>query len=452
MNFKGGFSIKSKTSKLQSAPKRGFEKVEEEKERAEEIHEVDASGSIIGSGKPKTENAPLVIPCIKVNKWETGNGKRKSKVEHGADRSNKKQFVDEAQDEAVREIMADTNKFLEVQQNNKQTKQLNIPLMMVNQIPEGTETEEGPLKVDIRPESSNLDDYEAVPVDAFGLGMLRGMGWKQKEGIGKNRQAIEEVKVNVRPKGLGLGAIPVQKRKEQKQNGETALTMKIGALVKIIDGPYKDRYGKVIAMNGDLGRVTVKWALGKYGNPEEINEIFTEVVSQKEYGEKGKDISRKAREEYEKTQKKAEKENKERGSKEKKRKRSKDKNIQRPDGTKWVHLGLIVKYVAEKSSKHYLQKFEVREVESRSRILCRNLETDKEYEFHERDLQTVVPKNEGQVVMVLSGSLSGAFGKIISRNKEKERVMLELLNSSKDIERLNFDNVCQFNGSAADFS
>ena len=105
--------------------------------------------------------------------------------------------------------------------------------------------------------------------------------------------------------------------------------MKIGALVKIIDGPYKDRYGKVIAMNGDLGRVTVKWALGKFGNPEEINEIFTEVVSQKEYGEKGKDISRKAREEYEKAQKKAEKENKERGSKEKKRKRSKDKTLQR---------------------------------------------------------------------------------------------------------------------------
>ena len=124
-----------------------------------------------------------------------------------------------------------------------------------------------------------------------------------------------------------------------------------------------------------------------------------------------------------------------------------------------------MKYVAEKSSKHYLQKFEVREVESRSRIRCRNLETDKEYEFHERDLrksfptresritfrllcsllETVVPKNEGQVVMVLSGSLSGAFGKIISRNKEKERVMLELLNSSKDLERKKVNLIINYN-------
>lgn len=28
-------------------------------------------------------------------------------------------------------------------------------------------------------------DYEAVPVEAFGLAMLRGMGWSQGEGIGR---------------------------------------------------------------------------------------------------------------------------------------------------------------------------------------------------------------------------------------------------------------------------
>lgn len=28
-------------------------------------------------------------------------------------------------------------------------------------------------------------DYEAVPVEAYGLAMLRGMGWKPGEGIGR---------------------------------------------------------------------------------------------------------------------------------------------------------------------------------------------------------------------------------------------------------------------------
>ena len=52
-------------------------------------------------------------------------------------------------------------------------------------------------------------------IAAFGLGMLRGMGWKEEEGIGKTKQKIDEFKTTVRPKGLGLGAIPVQKKKEK---------------------------------------------------------------------------------------------------------------------------------------------------------------------------------------------------------------------------------------------
>ena len=53
--------------------------------------------------------------------------------------------------------------------------------------------------------------------------MLRGMGWKEKEGIGKNKQKIEEIRPTVRPKGLGLGAIPAAMKKaeirEENKNG-----------------------------------------------------------------------------------------------------------------------------------------------------------------------------------------------------------------------------------------
>lgn len=28
-------------------------------------------------------------------------------------------------------------------------------------------------------------DYERVPVEAYGLAMLKGMGWKKEEGIGR---------------------------------------------------------------------------------------------------------------------------------------------------------------------------------------------------------------------------------------------------------------------------
>lgn len=66
--------------------------------------------------------------------------------------------------------------------------------------------------------------------------------------------------------------------------------------------------------------------------------------------------------------------------------------------------------------------------------------------------ETVVPKNEGQIIMVLKGSLSGTFGRVIERQKEKDRVMVELFNENKDVERIDFDNVCQFNGTISDFT
>lgn len=51
---------------------------------------------------------------------------------------------------------------------------------------------------------STTEDYENIPVEAFGLAMVRGMGWdpKSKEGT-----AVHEPKV--RPQLLGLGATPM---------------------------------------------------------------------------------------------------------------------------------------------------------------------------------------------------------------------------------------------------
>lgn len=49
------------------------------------------------------------------------------------------------------------------------------------QVPDGFETDEK-ISTDIRPDESTLDDYESVPIEQFGLAILRGMGWKDGEG------------------------------------------------------------------------------------------------------------------------------------------------------------------------------------------------------------------------------------------------------------------------------
>lgn len=35
---------------------------------------------------------------------------------------------------------------------------------------------------------STLDDYNSIPISDFGMAMLRGMGWTESSGIGKNNQ------------------------------------------------------------------------------------------------------------------------------------------------------------------------------------------------------------------------------------------------------------------------
>lgn len=58
-----------------------------------------------------------------------------------------------------------------------------------------------------RPDSAGLDDYARVPVEEFGLGMLRGMGWKEGEVVGKNKNQISKPRsVERRPALLGIGA------------------------------------------------------------------------------------------------------------------------------------------------------------------------------------------------------------------------------------------------------
>lgn len=37
---------------------------------------------------------------------------------------------------------------------------------------------------------AGLDAYEAMPVEAFGEAMMRGMGWQEGKSVGKNAKAV----------------------------------------------------------------------------------------------------------------------------------------------------------------------------------------------------------------------------------------------------------------------
>lgn len=65
---------------------------------------------------------------------------------------------------------------------------------------------------------ASLDAYEAMPVEAFGEAMMRGMGWQEGKGVGRHPdKVVEAVEFVARPPQLGLGAAPALAPKKEKK-------------------------------------------------------------------------------------------------------------------------------------------------------------------------------------------------------------------------------------------
>ena len=93
-------------------------------------------------------------------------------------------------------------------------------------------------------------NYEEVPIESFGKAMLRGMGWQEGKGIGKNGEVVNPVNAVLRPKGMGLGADrsvveQLKAQKSGKSGKQEKLEMKAGAYCIITSGKHENYYGQV---------------------------------------------------------------------------------------------------------------------------------------------------------------------------------------------------------------
>ncbi|KAL2852874.1 DExH-box splicing factor binding site-domain-containing protein [Aspergillus pseudoustus] len=80
---------------------------------------------------------------------------------------------------------------------------------------DGPQNETKSFRADVaaRPESASLDKYNAIPVEEFGAALLRGMGWKEGQTVGKGKYGgADPARANTphvparRPGFLGIGA------------------------------------------------------------------------------------------------------------------------------------------------------------------------------------------------------------------------------------------------------
>ncbi|KAI4460391.1 g patch and kow-containing [Holotrichia oblita] len=148
---------------------------------------------------------------------------------------------------------------------------------------------------------STLDDYNNIPINDFGMAMLRGMGWSESSGIGKNnQQAVATVEPELRPKGMGLGANKMINAKKnlvkvnEEQDGDLQLVR--GGCAKIIAGSNKGKYCEVMSWDDESGRIIVKTTIEQ--NILSLNEFLVIPVSKEEYQKNGRILNNAKYEEY----------------------------------------------------------------------------------------------------------------------------------------------------------
>lgn len=192
---------------------------------------------------------------------------------------------------ATREVIRDAKMKLQ-QTDSKHHKTFVVPMKKEDELPLDGEKE------------STLTDYENVPVGDFGLAMLRGMGWKEGIGIGKNpsKAAVTQAP-ELRPKGLGLGANPASSDQQQPvcdKDGKV-LILKRGSYAKVVAGSKKGTYCEVQGLDDEAGRVIVKTSL-----KDEIltlNEFMLVAITKDEYSKNSKVINSAKFEEYKEMEK-----------------------------------------------------------------------------------------------------------------------------------------------------
>ncbi|KAB0798407.1 hypothetical protein PPYR_09400 [Photinus pyralis] len=299
-------------SKLSKKPNI-FGKPPEKQQRVELIECLESQTIKIKNDK-KEVKGPLIIPMVQstTNILDRRKNLNLDKIEPINEKPDSELTVDEL---AARELIREA-------QNSsiqKTSKVFVLPNVATNTIEiEGKE-------------ESTLEDYDTVPISDYGLAMLRGMGWTEGSGIGKNNKKIKMVEPALRPKGMGLGASQTYKDQKTKptldKNGKE-LTLCKGGFAKITDGKKKGCYCEVQGFDDQAGRIIVKTSLD--GLVLSLNEFLVSPVTKEEYDKSSKVINIVKYEEYKSKDRKPneheEKDTKQRSSHKYKKKSNRDRS------------------------------------------------------------------------------------------------------------------------------
>ncbi|KAF1758451.1 hypothetical protein GCK72_014909 [Caenorhabditis remanei] len=420
-------------------------------------------------------SAPAVVIDVDVDSDEE---REQDEMERAAKRRRMTHFedgdvqgdVDKAKEAAVIPMVVEhdwrTQKLLEKEKAGTLTEEERAKLALV--LPNGIEDENG-VEGDgekIVVEEGRVDtedaDYSAIPIESFGLAILRGCNWKDGDGIGKNPQKVALKLPNRRPPGLGLGATPKnpsgdkKNKSTGKEKEEKIEEIKAGSLIKVVDGRNKGIYGKVEARDDDSNSLFIRTAIG--GRAIKVSQIVAVAVSAKEYERDSKCLNKS---EYDRERDRIEEERKkheiERPStstsssnhhkSSSSSKSSSSKNEKSDDSRRseklWARTDLLVRFIDEdfKRGSLFKQKVRIVDVAGKDDITIEDDRGNTHYNVRQSWIETVIPRDVGEKLMIVAGKRAGKLAAMLDKDKRKEKVTVRLVETN-DVVTAYFEDVC----------
>lgn len=435
---------------------------------------LEVNRSEIKGTKKKEVKAELIIPCHG-NTYKLLPPKKAAPENIAVSKPEEPEKELTEEELAAKALIEESQNWREQKENEeKPNENLVIPLQSTD---EDLLDDKALFEADLasRPEVSSRDDYETIPVEGFGMAMLKGMGFKADEGIGGFRKAkIDCIEPVVRPKGLGLGAsIPKPKSGDSKskdskmKNGEEELVLKKGAFVHVQSGSHKGQYGEVDGFDDESARVFVRI----HGKAVSVSENAVFLVTKAEFEKYKNVINKDMFDQYSEKQKNREKEwsdnrmkrNHEEstipkdaavennGGKHYYEEKSSSKKAKKSNVT-WVRPRLRVRIV-DKRSKYYKQKVVVNDVISPERIECMTESGRILDDIDPYDVETVIPKDDMALVMIVRGPNEhrGKVAEILKRDTKRELAAIRILPDKEEVLKLYYDDICEVTGDISEY-
>ena len=343
---------------------------------------------------------------------------------------------------------------------------------------------------DIIQYSDKSADYSKIPIQSFGVAMLRGMGWKDGESVGvSNKSTHEPITWKRRDERIGLGADKYNNNNDNIQHTSTqnksALAIKklrdsgriisvdvqqlhIDALVEIIHGMYNGLYGRIISV--DTNHIKLKLNTTEQVIELDKNDVTVLDVSSlpldhpalhmTQHDDQSFHVAHNNNnqhsiavaehsndtintDQHSSTQPPATTLN---------NNKRVNESVVQPDSKrmkhtrpiKWSREQLIVRVV----NKHiyngtlYNEKCIIQSIVSSTTMTVKLLSTNELYDnIIEYDIETVIPRING-IAMILSGTYKSQLCTVIERSSKTSTATVQLIDEL-NVLQISYDDLCQ---------